>query len=477
MGAGNGPSATKPNLLVFLPDEVRADLLVGDSGNIWAPNLRALADESFAFERAYVTHPVCSPSRSSLVSGTWPHHTGCTANSSVLPRNVLCLPEMMRDSAYRTGYFGKWHLGDEFSPQHGFQEWASIEDSFKSAIHGHKNGGLSDYSRFLISKGYRPDLHNGRCFSLAFPTTLPIELSKPKFLESKACDFLERHRQEPFVLFVAFFEPHPPYYGPLNNEHPLESVAIDSSIANDFGEDMPLRYRLRQEFYRRAHRDPEEFRAIKQRYLGLVTEIDRSIGAILRKLDDLHLRDRTITVFTSDHGDMMSAHGLLGKQLMFEQSAVVPYLVRVPGESPRRYPQAISHIDFVPTMLDLLGKPSHRQCAGQSKANLIRGETAGPDFVFVEWAPTKSDIDVSGSNLASKDAIRDCLRESTRAVVSPDGWKLCLRDKDRNELYNLRQDADERRNLFYTNPDRATIASLTREIRRWQQRVGDKVQV
>jgi arylsulfatase A-like enzyme len=71
---------------------------------------------------------------------------------------------MIRDSAYRTGYFGKWHLGDEFLAQHGFQEWVSIEDSFKTANHRHKNNSLSDYSRFLISKGYQPDLHNGPVF-------------------------------------------------------------------------------------------------------------------------------------------------------------------------------------------------------------------------------------------------------------------------------------------------------------------------
>src|SRR5438132_2753076 len=127
----------------------------------------------------------------------------------------------------------------------------------------------------------------------------------------------------------------------------------------ELNDEMPLRYRLRQEYFRKEFAKPEQLREIKQRYFGLMSEIDRSIGAILAKVDDLGLRERTIVALTSDHGDMMSAHGLLGKQLMFEQSAAVPCLVRVPGEMPRRCPQALSHIDFLPTLLDFLDKPRH----------------------------------------------------------------------------------------------------------------------
>ena len=468
----------KPNLLVFLPDELRTDLIVGNAADsVRAPSLHRLASESIVFERAYVTHPICSPARSSLLTGTWPHQNHCTDNKDVLPANIRCLPEMIADSAYRTGYFGKWHLGDEFLPQHGFEEWVSIEDSFKTADHRRKKPGQSDYTKFLLAKGYQPDLHNGKCFSLNFPTTLPFELSKPKFLETKACEFLERHRNEPFILFVAFFEPHPPYNGPFNNEHPLDSVSLDPNIDNVFGEEMPLRYRLRQEYYRQRHSTAAEYRAIKQKYLGLISEVDRSIGTILAKLDDLGLRDRTITAVTSDHGDMMSAHGMLGKQLMFEQSATVPCFVRMPGENPRRCAGPVSHIDFVPTLLGLLGKPPHGQCVGKSRASVIRGDASSTDSVFVQWAPTKPDLALEQSKLASKQEIENCLRESTRAIVSPDGWKLCLRDKDKNELYNLRDDPDETRNLYYAEGHRDVVLDLTNQIHRWQAQVGDKLTV
>jgi arylsulfatase A-like enzyme len=468
----------KPNLVVFLPDELRADLVVGPAADsVHAPSLQRLVAESVVFDRAYVTHPICSPARSSLLSGTWPHQTGCQANRDVLPRNIRCFPEMLADSSYRTGYFGKWHLGDEFIAQHGFQEWVSCEDSFKSADHGRKKRGQSDYTAFLLSKGYKPDLGNGKSFSLEFPTNLPFELSKPKFLETKACEFLERNRHQPFILFVAFFEPHPPYNGPFNDEHPLAAISLDPTVGHLFDEEMPLRYRLRQEFYRKKYSDAARYRETKQKYLGLISEIDRSIGTILDKIDNLGLRDRTIIALTSDHGDMMSAHGLLGKQVMFEQSANVPFSLRVPGEPPHYCSEPISHIDFVPTMLDLLGKPADSQCAGQSRAGSVRGETQLADFVFLEWSPTKMDLPLMRSMLASKEQIKNCLRESTRCVVSPDGWKLCLRDRDKNEVYNVRDDPVEEHNLFCSVAHRGLVKELSAEIYRWQERVGDRIKV
>jgi arylsulfatase A-like enzyme len=488
---------TKPNLIIFLPDELRADTIVGaQAGAVHAPNLHQLAAESVIFDRAYVTQPICAPSRSSLLSGTWPHANGCTNNKGVLPRKFLCLPEMIGDSDYNCAYFGKWHLGDEFLPQHGFSEWASLIESFKPVVHEHHTKRrleeffawlrgarishiptASDYTAFLISKGYRPDAGRGRYFSQKFGTKLPFEASKPKFLEIKACDFLERHHDKPFVMFVAFFEPHPPYTGPFNNEHPFDSIQLDSTATDVFGAEIPLRARVRQENYRKKLGNADGYRRIKQNYFGLINEIDRCIGTIREKVKQLKIDNRTITVLTSDHGDMMSAHGLLGKGLMYEQSAGVPYLVQIPGQNTHRISQPVSHIDFVPTMLDLLNKPPHSQCAGKSRASLIRGESQPAESVFLEWSPGKSGINPAESSLAGQQAIADCLRESTRCVVSADGWKLSLRDKDKNDLYNLHDDPDESRNLYYTNTQTAVISRLTEEIHAWQQRTGDSVKV
>ena len=105
----------------------------------------------------------------------------------------------------------------------------------KSFSAGRDPNAVSDYSQFLLSDGLRPKDPKQHYFGRRFITKLPVELSRPKFLEIEACDFLERNKSEPFVLFVTFLEPHPPYGGPLNHEHPIDQIDLDPTIDHVFG--------------------------------------------------------------------------------------------------------------------------------------------------------------------------------------------------------------------------------------------------
>ena len=481
------PAKRKPNLILFLPDQQRADTLACYGGvKVHAPNLNKLASESVIFEPAYVTHPVCTPSRSSLMTGTWPHINGCTRNSVPLDRRFLVFPEVMKDKDYRTAYMGKWHLGGDGPAGRGFQQWVSTDD------HG-------DYTNFLLSKNITPDKPNGRFSELAI-SNLPIELSRPKFLEKHACEFIEKHQRDPFILVVGFVEPHSPYNGPLNNEHPLDEVDLDVSATVPESEDIPLRYRLMREWQQaEAILDrerlptqlffgitPDEYRSIKQRYLGLVTLVDQSIGSILECLERCDLGDHTIVVHTSDHGDSLGAHHLFGKETMFEEAARVPFLIRLPRQTRTKIiSHPVSHIDFVPTLLDLLQQPTHPQCAGKSLLPVINQEAVvagvspaspNPGNVFIEWAPNRTKIK-KGSKLARRRMIKRAVEESTRTVVSPDGWKLCLRDQDSNEFYNLKEDPIETRNLYSDRQCASVISRLAGEIHRWQESTRDKLRI
>jgi arylsulfatase A-like enzyme len=471
--------ADKPNLLIFLPDQLRADTLGCYGGHAHAPNLDQLASESCLFEKAYVTQPICTPSRSSLMTGTWPHSNGCTRNFLILDPKWKCLPELIDDPDYRCGYVGKWHLGNEHFAQHGFAEWISVENDprYQTLVSpGRPTDVISDYAKFLYERGLTP--RAGRdYFDNWFATYLPIELSKAKFLEGKACDFLNRHKADPFVLVVAFFEPHSPYNGPLNEEHRLDEVEVDSTANKIFGKEMPLRYRLRQERDRKRYGDPpEKFREAKRNYYGLITLIDRSVGTILGEIEKLGLSEQTIVVHTSDHGDMMTAHGLMRKEVMFEEAIRVPYLVRLPEQRrAHRVSQPVSQIDFAPTMLDLMGKSPREQCVGDSVADLVRGQTMPPRNIFLEWSPGRTPKVQKGTKLGSAGEIERALDESTRAVITPDGWKLCLRDKDKNELYNLQKDPHEVDNLFGRTDCQEIVGKLTAEIHRWQKGAGDTI--
>jgi arylsulfatase A-like enzyme len=468
----------KPNLVIFLPDQQRSDTMACYGGKkLYAPNLNKLAGESIVFERAYVTHPVCTPSRSSLMTGTWPHINGCTRNSVSLDRRFRSFAELIDDKDYRTGYLGKWHLGDDGPVPHGFHNWISTGERGK-------------YTDFLLSMGVTSD-NEDETFSELAISNLPLELSRPKFLEKNACEFIDKHSRDPFILVVAFVEPHSPYNGPLNDEHPLSEIDLDPTATLPESDNIPLRYRLMREWQQaRAIRDrqrlphqfffgvtPDEYRSIKQRYLGLVTLVDQSIGAILGCLERFGLSDNTIVVHTSDHGDSLGAHHLFAKETMFEEAARVPFLIRLPGQKRSKLiPQPVSHIDFIPTLLDLLGQPKHPQCAGKSLQPIIHDEALPPQSIFIEWSPNRTKVK-KGTSLAPRRAVKRAIDESTRTVVAPDGWKLCLRDKDLNEIYNLKDDPLETRNLYADREYASVISRFTDEIHKWQEFAHDKLKI
>jgi arylsulfatase A-like enzyme len=268
-------------------------------------------------------------------------------------------------------------------------------------------------------------------------------------------------------------------------------VELDVTAIAPANDNVPLRYKLMREWQQaEAVLDrkrlpnlyffgatPDEYRAMKQRYLGLVTMVDQSIGGILSFLEQAELLDETIVVHTSDHGDMLGAHHLFGKEVMFEEAVRVPYLVRLPGQRRSlRVVQPVSQIDFLPTLLDLLGRPKPDQCAGKSLSLVLHGETMEPENVFMEWSPNRFKV-IKGTKLAPRRTIKRAMNESTRAVISPEGWKLCLRDHDLNELYNLQTDPIEAHNLYYQPDYRAIVERMTRDILSWQQTTDDTLKL
>ena len=464
------------NLVIFLPDQQRVDTLkcYGNS-TVHAPNLNKLADEAVVFQRAYVTQPVCSPSRGSLMTGWWPHNSGCTNNGFPLDPKIRTLPQLIGGD-YQAGYIGKWHLREQKPTQRGFHEWVSVE-------------GVSDYSEFLVEKGLRPNHKNG-AFSAQTVSDLPLELSQADFLQRKACDFIQRNKNAPFILVVSFVEPHSPYNGPFNNEHHLTESDLEGMAPPTGPDAVPLRYRLLREWQNdkaQAEKAVRQFRfgitradylGLRRKYYGLITLVDRSIGSILSCLERAGLMDRTVIAHTSDHGDLLGDHGLFGKGVMYEQAVAVPLLIRIPAGPQKSVSQRVSHIDFAPTVLDLLGQSSATNLPGKSLAPMIFGENGQPRNVFIEWNPYKKEEKrlKKGTSLAPPRLVTRAIRESTRTIIAPDGWKLSLRDNDLCELYNLNEDPSEQRNVYYSGQFPDVIERGTNEILRWQQETGDAVQ-
>ena len=480
---GCRPRKDKANLLFLWTDQQRADTMaVYGNRQIDVPNLNKLAGQSIVFKNAYVTQAVCTPSRSTVMTGLYPHTNGCIDNNIPLPVDVPCMPELIDDTDYRTAYFGKWHLGDELFAQHGFEEWVSIEDIYNQYFSAGRDKTLvSDYSLFLRSLGYQPDGERGE-FSRMFAANLPLGHCKPKFLEQKACDFLKRNSKNPFILCVNFFEPHPPFFGPLNKKYDPAAIDLPANFDDELEADEPLRYRLlREKYYRELYKgeplkSEADWRQMIARYRGLVSQVDLSIGAILKTLTDLRLEDHTIVVFTSDHGDMMGSHRLLNKTVMYEEAVRVPWLMRIPQLRHRQQviPGRFGHIDLLPTLLHAMD--CETALPGKSLLPVIRGERKHVDDVFIEWNnKNRSDVSKSKFKNITQEQIDRANGAFVRTVITQDGWKLCWSDKDKNQLFNLEQDPYETTNLFYRSGYDAIIAQLQGKIRHWQSETNDKL--
>jgi arylsulfatase A-like enzyme len=481
-----------PNLLFLFTDEQRADTMSAyGNARIQTPNLNRLASQSTVFERAYVTQSVCTPSRSTILTGLYPHTNGCTENNIPLSPDIACLPEMLPDGNYATAYHGKWHLGDEVFAQHGFQEWRSIEDGYERYYSpGRDRDARSTYHQWLIEQGRTPA--SGSTFSRAEATRLPEALGKPAYLAHEASRFIRENQGRPFVLYVNFLEPHMPFFGPRDDQHDVAQVTLPRNFDALPTAEQPLKTRLYQRtYYEHGHsglplRTEADWRRMIANYWGLCSLVDTHVGTILDTLEACGLGENTIVVYTSDHGDMMGSHRLLAKCVSFEEAIRVPLLVRLPGGmTSSRVSEPVSQVDLVPTLLDLMSQPIPDDLQGQSLRPLIEGRVdAPPRDVFVEWnghnngfgdAIGRVSIPTPMRTLAAEKEIAAAITDPVRTVITPDGWKFNYSPLGEHELYHLDRDPMERHNLARREEMHPVLLDLADRIQRWQERTGDTV--
>ena len=475
-------SGDKPNLLFLWTDQQRPDTLgVYGNAHLHVPNLDRLGSQSYVFRRCYDTQPVCTPARSSVMTGLWPHQNGALNANVPMRQDAKTFPELVNDSSYRTAYMGKWHLGDEIFRQHGFEQWVSIEDLYIQYYSpGRDRNARSSYHHFLVRNGLKPDAPDGT-FTRDFEVQQPRALCKPAFLAGKASDFILKNRAEPWMLYVNFLEPHPPYFGPLHDlysaeeaplppnfpglgvEHEPEHYAkIRATVTGDI--EKKILWQKSPESTRYKPGTPERYRAAMQRlnqnYAANCTLVDEAVGRILWALEASGQAENTIIVFTSDHGEMGGAHSLIQKRVMYEESMHVPLLLRVPFRQSRQviFERPASHIDVVPTLYELMTGKQAEGLPGESWTGLFHGEKRRDDNVYLQW----NDVE-DGPNC--------------RAVVTPDGWKLAIYDRDHSLLFERHRDPLEMANLCYQSEYGSTVQRLRSAIEGWQRGVGDRLQL
>lgn len=386
-----------PNVLFILCDQWRRHTMPGTQSSpldqdLIAPNLAKLTAQSVNFSRAYVSNPVCTPSRATLQTGMYPHAVDMPSNDRLLPIKHPCLAQQFSNAGYRTGYIGKWHLdGDQrpgFVPpgprRRGYQYWAAFN-------RGH----------FYFNSTYFLD------------TPDPIRRSgfEPDYQTDLAIDFLKAGREKPFFLFLSYGPPHTPRTPPERHANTYQPENFH------LRENVPAAY-------------ADQARKGAAGYYGLCTALDDNVGRLLKALDETGQAQNTIVVFTADHGDMLGSHGLEYKGVPFEESTGVPLLMRWPAKLKASSTQdwLFNNVDMMPTLCGLAGVAHPEGLHGQNRAQLIlEGKGPRPESTVVQ------------GRLSSDGEWRMIVR----------GWDKLVVDRQMQvtHLFNLAQDPFEKNNL------------------------------
>ncbi len=362
-----GSAATCPNIVVILTDDQRWDCLgCADRPylGIRTPHLDRLAAEGARFRNAFVTTSLCSPSRASFLSGLYAHTHRVINNFTDFPADLPSYPRQLKAAGYETAYIGKFHMGEQSDePRPGFDYWVT-----------HKGQGRY-YDNVFNINGRREE-------TKGYYTTVVTDM---------AVEWLKRKHDRPFLLILGHKAPHGPFVPEGRYEHLYDAARIDypptafalegkpkwieERLETWHGIYGPL-YGFRKEFPDRSPAGVGAFGEFVRSYLGTIQSVDDSTGRILRALADIGRLDDTLVLFTSDNGFLLGEHGMIDKRTMHEESIRIPLLARWPR---RIRPgtvidEMVLNIDLAPTLVELAGAEPLPKAHGRSWAPLLDGE-------------------------------------------------------------------------------------------------------
>lgn len=416
---------TRPRQIVLImTDTQRWDMLgcYGNSG-MKTPALDSLAAGGVRFDRAYTCQPVCGPARASLFTGTYPHSNGSWSNVLPLGEGTRTIGQRLSAVGLHTAYIGKWHLdgGDYFGCGQCPDGW--------------------DPTHWYDMRNYLEELSpadrlRSRDRTLNCDPSLTEEFTFGHRCSNRAIDFLQHHGREEFLLVVSYDEPHDPCVCPREYRQMYEGYEFPRSpnLLDDL-RDKPEHHRVWAAANPCANRDSR--RLVLPEYFGCNTFVDHEIGRVLEAID--RCAPGAMVIYTSDHGEMLNSHGLIGKgPAMYDEITRVPLIVRWPGVVPAGAvcPHPVSHIDVVPTLLEAVGDDSARNLDGRSMlATIASPGKPARDAVFMEFGRYETDHDGFGGF------------QLVRAAF--DGrYKLVINLLTSDELYDLQADPAEMINLI-----------------------------
>lgn len=476
----------RPNILLITADQHNADIL-SCYGNpvVRTPNIDALANRGVRFSQCFTPFPVCSPARTSIMTGMWAHHHGAVHNINMgrpvpgLTGDRPIFTDMLREAGYATALIGKKHMMMEGVPAMGFDHEMLVEGKCQFTA----NNEPDEYRKYLYAKGYGDEwktwetVEYQRDFWLKSP--FPLEDYSDVFIRRHAVDYI-REQQEPYFMWLSFCNPHntwdppEPYdtmydpatiplprrvYGELDHKPPAQKEWARNTFPTGPGNTPELgREGLSPDSpgwgVFSAPDDPygrlsdEKLRGMLAAYYAQVTLVDDQIGMVMAALAETGQLDNTLIIYTSDHGDYLGNNWLYYKsQFLYDSLTRVPMICSWTGHIPQGTvsDSLVSLVDLAPTFIAAAGAQGNEDLDG---CDLCQGATTGDqgfrDAVFSERVQS--------------------------SMIRTHEWKLVEYISGDAELYNLVDDPGEHRSL-YGQPELADLAAgLSQRLAEWRAR-------
>ncbi|MFD4469611.1 sulfatase [Rhodococcus sp. NPDC058505] len=431
---------SRPNIVLIMADQLRADH-VGFGGNeiVRTANLDSIAARGTRFDRAYVANPICMPNRASILTSRVPSSHGTRYNGIAVDPDARTFVRSLREAGYRTMLVGKAHFQNighqpematsaragspaadavDRARDEGWDRWEDLAmhrqgpvrmpadyygfDRVEVAIdHADYCGG--HYEHWLRDQGFDPTVRGGdhaaevsEQWNQVYRPAMPAELYPTAWVGSRSAEMIRSaaHDGEPFFLQCSFPDPHHPFAPPgeYYDMYSPDEVPLPATFDDPHETSMPhVRSKLKNRGSQRGPMSPfspteKQYREAAAKEYGAITFIDDAVGTVLAALDEAGVRDNTIVVVTSDHGDMFGDHGLMLKAgLHYEGCVRVPLVVAEPGRNAGVSDALVSSLDIGPTLLDLAGVEGYAGVHGVSLAGVMADPDATVrDGVYIE---------------------------------------------------------------------------------------------
>ncbi len=473
----------RPNLLFIITDQQRYDALsIAGNKVLKTPNLDRLAKQGTYFKKAYTPMAVCAPARAAIMTGRTVENTRVVNNyvadtatkaSGAMPQRTF--DEILAANGYWVEYYGKYHSPSFHNEVYRNPEkmTSTGEPIMGQGMRQHYVDYLAkhvpmqplqegEYRDHYSGRGYTPNPLDKRFNSNAKSDAkftqpdfhgrlnIPADHSITAMHAKETMAALERLKDKMFSITCSFHFPHAPMLptSPYYQMYHPDRVSLPKSLQDEMTNSPYKAANGRND--NPEYADPEKIKYMISDYYGLVKEVDDWMGKILAKLDELGLAVNTLVIFTSDHGEMLGAHGLREKNVFYEESSRVPLMIRLPGAITRKtvVDHYVTNIDLFPTIFDYLGlekQPSD----GKSLRDLMEKRPARPAYIVTEW-------NFRGAS-------------EPNYMIVKGGWKMFIPQTPSSKvidvLYNLNEDPYEMHNLIGNNPDGAKYAAKVSELK------------